>query len=278
MKLSVQFNNTMADTLSNKEIKLLNSSKGLVNLLSRPTTSIAKTIKYVEYESEIKKLQSEMIKLQNWVYDNKKRAVILFEGRDAAGKGGAIRRTVEHLNPRRLKVVALPKPTKTQKSQWYFQRYIENLPKEGDMVFFDRSWYNRAVLEPVNKFCSENEYNIFMSQVNKFEKMLIESGFYILKFYFSINKEVQHKRFNEIKNSPIKRWKYTKIDKKAQRLWDEYTYYKDIMFEKTNTKDCPLHIIKANKKIYARTKAIKMILENIPYDKDYRILNKKIKF
>jgi len=268
----------MTQKLSNKEIKLLTSRKGLVNLISRRNTSIAKTIKYVKYEFKLKKLQSEMIKLQNWVYDNKKKVIIIFEGRDAAGKGGAIRRAVEHLNPRRLKVVALPRPNKSESSQWYFQRYIEKLPKQGRMVFFDRSWYNRAVLEPVNKFCTDNEYETFMTQVNDFEKMLVDSGFYLLKFYFSIDKDVQEKRFNEIKNSPIKRWKYTKIDKKAQRLWEEYTYYKDIMFEKTNTKKCPWHIIKANKKIYARTTAIKMILENIPYDKNYKIVNKKIKF
>ena len=268
----------MTQKLSNKEIKLLTSRKGLVNLISRRNTSIAKTIKYVKYEFELKKLQSEMIKLQNWVYDNKKKVIIIFEGRDAAGKGGAIRRAVEHLNPRRLKVVALPRPNKSENSQWYFQRYIEKLPKQGRMVFFDRSWYNRAVLEPVNKFCTDNEYETFMSQVNDFENMLVNSGFYLLKFYFSIDKDVQEKRFNEIKNSPIKRWKYTKIDKKVQRLWEEYTYYKDIMFEKTNTKNCPWHIIKANKKIYARTTTIKMILDNIPYDKNYKIVNKKIKF
>ena len=268
----------MNGSLSDKELKLLNSNKGLVNLLDRHNTSIAKTIKYVKYESELKKLQSEMIKLQNWVYDNKMKVVIIFEGRDAAGKGGAIRRAVEHLNPRRLKVIALPRPTKTQSSQWYFQRYVECLPKEGNMVFFDRSWYNRAVVEPVNKFCTDNEYNIFMSQVNEFEKMLIDSGFYLLKFYFSISKEVQLKRFNEIKNSPIKRWKYTKVDKKAQRLWKEYSYYKDVMFKKTNTKICPWNIIQANKKIYARMKAVSMILETIPYDKNYKIMTKKIDF
>ena len=268
----------MSSSLSDMELKLLNSNKGLANLLGRHNTSIAKTIKYVKYEYELKKLQSEMIKLQNWVFDNKKKVIIIFEGRDAAGKGGGIRRAVEHLNPRRLKVVALPRPTKTQSSQWYFQRYVENLPKEGNMVFFDRSWYNRAVVEPVNKFCTENEYNIFMSQVNEFEKMLIDSGFYLLKFYFSISKEMQLKRFNEIKNSPIKRWKYTKVDKKAQGLWKEYTHYKNVMFKKTNTKICPWNIIQADKKIYARTKAISMILGNIPYDKNYKTIIDKINF
>tara|TARA_B100001996_G_scaffold330032_1_gene277994 strand:- start:810 stop:1616 length:807 start_codon:yes stop_codon:yes gene_type:complete len=264
--------------LSNKELKLLRSRKALVNLLSRDNTSISKTLKYLKYESELRKLQSEMIKLQNWIYDNKKKVVVIYEGRDAAGKGGAIRRAVEHLNPRRLKVVALPRPNKSQSSQWYFQRYIEKLPEAGSMVFFDRSWYNRAVLEPVNKFCSSNEYKSFMLQVNEFEKMLVNSGFYLLKFYFSIGKNVQKKRFYEIKNSPIKKWKYTKIDEKAQKLWEEYTYYKDIMFEKTNTKNCPWHIIKADKKIYARTTAIKKILDSIPYDKNYKIVKNKIKF
>ena len=268
----------MNGSLSDKELKLLNSNKGLVNLLGTHNTSIAKTIKYVKYESELKKLQSEMIKLQNWVYDNKMKVVIIFEGRDAAGKGGAIKRFTQHLNPRNSRIVALPEPTIEEKGQWYFRRYMRAMPNPGEIVFFDRSWYNRAVVEPVNKFCTDNEYNIFMSQVNEFEKMLIDSGFYLLKFYFSISKEVQLKRFNEIKNSPIKRWKYTKVDKKAQRLWKEYSYYKDVMFKKTNTKICPWNIIQANKKIYARMKAVSMILETIPYDKNYKIMTEKIDF
>jgi len=266
--------------LKEKDFIFFDDKDKFLKILKRklPTKKYNKVIARVNYNKELLSLQSRLVDLQNWIINNKMRVCIIFEGRDAAGKGGAIKRFTQHLNPRRLKVIALPRPTIEEKGQWYFQRYVENLPKEGNMIFFDRSWYNRAVVEPVNKFCTENEYNIFMSQVNEFEKMLIDSEFYLLKFYFSMSKEMQLKRFNEIKNSPIKRWKYTKVDKKAQGLWKEYTHYKDVMFKKTNTKICPWNIIQADKKIYARTKAISMILGNIPYDKNYKIIIDKINF
>ena len=232
----------------------------------------------MKYNEEIEILQIELLKMQSHVKEHGKRIALIFEGRDAAGKGGTLKRITENLNPRGARVVALEKPSDREKTQWYFQRYVTHLPAGGEIVLFDRSWYNRAVVEPVMGFCTNREYSTFMSQVNEFEKMLIDSGFYLLKFYFSISKEVQLKRFNEIKNSPIKRWKYTKVDKKAQRLWKEYSYYKDVMFKKTNTKICPWNIIQANKKIYARMKAVSMILETIPYDKNYKIMTEKIDF
>ena len=225
-----------------------------------------KAVRIMNYENKLKKLQAELIKLQQWVEVDNEKVVIIFEGRDAAGKGGAIRRITQHLNPREFKVVALPKPTIEEKGEWYFQRYINNLPREGKIVFFDRSWYNRAVVEPVNGFCTEEEYNIFMNQVNDFERMIIESGIRLIKFYFSISKNEQAKRFKDIKSSPIKKWKFSKVDQQAIKLWDSYTDYKKKMFDKTNTEISPWIIIKANRKSSARLEAIKHILDIIPYN------------
>ena len=256
----------MTDKLREKDIKKLNSKKGLNQLLRDDSGSLTKVLKYLNYEARLKALQEELIKLQKWVELNNEKVVIIFEGRDAAGKGGAIRRATEHLNPREFKVVALPKPTEEEKGQWYFQRYINQLPREGKIVFFDRSWYNRAVVEPVNGFCTQEDYDIFMNQVNQFERMITESGIRLLKFYFSISKEEQEKRFEDIKSSPLKKWKYSPVDQKAIELWDDYTDYKRKMFKKTNTKLAPWVIIKANKKTKARIEAIEHILDEIPYN------------
>ena len=265
-------------SFSKKDIKLLNKNKGIINLLSRDDTSLSKTLRHVRFERELKNLQLEMIKLQNWVFEANKKIIIVFEGRDSAGKGGAIRRAIQNLNPRKLKVIALPKPSETEQTQWYFQRYVEHFPKNGEIVFFDRSWYNRAVVEPVNGFCSQDQYINFMGHVNDFEKMITDDNIILLKFYFSISKETQKKRFNEIKNSSLKRWKFTVVDSEAQKLWTKYTKYKDKMFEKTNKPNAPWNIISADKKMYARTEAIKLILQRIPYDKSTKIHSKEIKF
>ena len=263
---------------SKKDLKLLNKNKALIDLISKDNTTLTKTLRYVRFERELKKLQVEMIKLQNWISEKNKKIIIVFEGRDSAGKGGAIRRAIQNLNPRKLKVVALPKPTKTEQGQWYFQRYVEHFPRNGDIVFFDRSWYNRAVVEPVNGFCSVEQYENFMGYVNDFEKMITDDNIILLKLYFSISKETQKKRFNEIKNSPLKKWKFTEVDSKAQDFWDEYTKYKDKMFKKTNTKVAPWNIILADRKTDARISAIKLVLDNIPYDKATDIHSKEIKF
>lgn len=219
-----------------------------------------------------------MIRLQNWVINENKKVIIICEGRDAAGKGGAIRRAIQYLNPRKFRVVALPKPNKSERSQWYFQRYVRHFPKDGEIVFFDRSWYNRAVVEPVNGFCSDLEYNTFMSHINTFEKMIVDNKIILLKFYYSISKDIQLKRFDEIKNSPLKKWKYTTVDSNAQELWDKYSIYKDLMFKKTNPSFAKWDIIKADKKIYARIKTLELILKNIPYDKNTQIHSKEINF
>ncbi len=250
---------------SEKAIKSLNRKKAIKQFLLNNTTP-SKVLRNVNFEDNLRKLQVELIHLQHWVVEHNEKVVILFEGRDAAGKGGAIRRITQHLNPREFRVVALPKPSEEEKGEWYFQRYIKQLPREGKIVFFDRSWYNRAVVEPVNGFCSQEEYEIFMNQVNDFERMIIESGIRLVKFYFSISKNQQAKRFREIKASPVKKWKFSAVDRRAQSLWDEYTKYKATMFERTNTELAPWVIIKANRKGKARREAIKHILRTIPYN------------
>jgi polyphosphate kinase 2 len=225
----------------------------------------------VDYQKRLKKLQVELIRLQTWTIKNNERIIVVFQGRDAAGKGGAIRRVTERINPRHMRIVALPKPTEDENSQWYFQRYVEQFPKAGEMVFFDRSWYNRAVVEPVNNFCTQEEYQIFMNQVNDFERMILESGIHLVKIYMSISKKEQAKRFADIKSDPLKQWKMTKLDEKAQDLWEEYTEYKNAMFQKTNTKNSPWKIIRANRKTEARVNVINHILKSIPYDKSLEI-------
>lgn len=251
--------------LTEKDLKILNSKLGLKNLLSTKQFSVEKALRYAKYELKLREYQAQLVDLHNWVIENRKRVVVIFEGRDAAGKGGAIRRITAHINPRQFEVVALPKPNEEEVDQWYFQRYVNALPKPGHITFFDRSWYNRAVVEPVNGFCTQEEYKVFMEQVNPFEKMIKDSGTYLLKIYFSISKEEQKRRFEDIKSSPLKRWKMTPVDEKAQDLWDKYTEYKQIMFDKTNTEDVPWKIIKANRKTAARIEAIKYILDSVPY-------------
>lgn len=251
--------------LSKEEIELLNSKVGMHALLNYKKVSLEKSLSDARYRTELRKLQEKLIKLQEWVIKNDQKVVILFEGRDAAGKGGAIRRITQYINPRHFRIEALNIPTEDEQKQWFFQRYINRLPKPGEMVFFDRSWYNRAVVEPVNKFCTKEEYHIFMSQVNDFEKMLIQSKTHLIKLYFSISKKEQAKRFKEIKSDPLKRWKMTPVDERAQDLWEEYTIYKEKMFEATDTKVSPWVIIDANKKSHARLKAIRYILDTIPY-------------
>ncbi|OSY87876.1 polyphosphate kinase [Tenacibaculum holothuriorum] len=257
--------------LTVSDVKKLNSNKGLKAILSRKTLNYERAIRYVDYERKLKKLQVEIIRMQTWAIENNERIIVLFEGRDAAGKGGAIRRITERINPRHMRIVALPKPTEDQRTQWYFQRYVEQFPKAGEIVFFNRSWYNRAVVEPVNGFCTQKEYEVFMNQVNDFERMILESGIRLVKIYMSITKREQAKRFLDIKNNPLKQWKMTPVDERAQELWDDYTEYKKAMFSKTNTKIAPWRVIRGNRKTVARITAINYLLKNIPYDKDTEV-------
>ncbi|SEC90350.1 polyphosphate kinase 2, PA0141 family [Tenacibaculum sp. MAR_2009_124] len=255
------------ENLTQKDVNKLNTTRGLKAILSKEPYNLERAIRYVNYERKLKKLQVELIRLQTWAIKNDERIIVIFEGRDAAGKGGAIRRITERINPRHMRIVALPKPNEDEKTQWYFQRYVERFPKAGEMIFFDRSWYNRAVVEPVNGFCTPEEYEVFMNQVNDFERMILESGIRLVKIYMSITKKEQAKRFNEIKNDPLKQWKMTPVDERAQELWDEYTKYKRTMFSKTNTKTSPWKVIRANRKTIARINVINHILKSIPYDK-----------
>jgi len=227
----------------------------------------------VQYEKELLLLQAELVNLQHWVVKNKRRVCIIFEGRDAAGKGGAIRRMAEHLNPRALRIVALTKPTKVEKGQWYFRRYIKELPNPGELVFFDRSWYNRAVLEPVMEFCNDEEYNKFMIQVPEFEHMLYEDGVHLIKLWFSITKKEQLKRFNSRLTNPLKRWKFSSVDMEGQKKWDNFTFYKDQMFVKTHTSFSPWIIIKTNNKKEARLESIRYVLSRFNYDSKKDSLN-----
>ena len=251
--------------LTKEDLELLNSSMGLKYLFADGKTNVHKALRLAKYESSLAELQTQLVKVQNWVIQQEKKVVILFEGRDAAGKGGAIRRITAHINPRQFRIVALPKPTSEEEGQWYFQRYVNKLPKPGEMVFFDRSWYNRAIVEPVNDFCTELQYDRFMGQVNDFERMILESDTFLIKLYFSINKEEQALRFKEIKSDPLKRWKMTAVDKRAQELWDQYTAYKEKMFAHSNPPESPWKIIDANRKSEARLEALQYILDNLPY-------------
>ena len=217
------------------------------------------------YEKELEGLQVELVKMQRWVQLKGRRIAILFEGRDAAGKGGTIRRFTEHLNPRAMRVVALPVPTEQERGQWYFQRYSRQLPNAGEIVFFDRSWYNRAVVEPVNGFCAKDQYQRFMQQVPEYEHMLYEDGVTIIKFWFSISREEQLRRFKSRKTNPLKQWKLSPIDDKAQELWDAYTHYKQEMFSRTHTSFSPWTIVRANNKKKARLESIRHVLHLLPY-------------
>lgn len=217
------------------------------------------------YEKQKYRLQVELLKLQAWVRQTGQRVVILFEGRDAAGKGGAIKRFMEHLNPRGAHVVALEKPTETERGQWYFQRYIQHLPTAGEIVLFDRSWYNRAGVERVMGFCSQEEYVEFMNQAPQFERDLAHSGIHLIKFWFSVSREEQRRRFKERKSHPLKQWKLSPVDLASLDKWDDYTKAKEAMFFHSDTADAPWTVIKSDCKKRARLNAMRYVLHSLPY-------------
>lgn len=218
------------------------------------------------YEREKFRLQVELLKLQAWVRETGQRVVILFEGRDAAGKGGAIKRFMEHLNPRGARVVALDKPSENERGQWYFQRYVQHLPTRGEIVLFDRSWYNRAGVERVMGFCSDAEYTEFMRQAPEFERQLVRSGVHVIKFWFSVSRKEQRRRFNEREGHPLKQWKLSPIDLASLDKWDDYTRSKEAMFFETDTADAPWSVIKSDCKKRARLNAMRYVLHKLPYD------------
>lgn len=242
------------------------SRDDLIQLAHENHIGIDKTLNKLRYQAELQKLQIELVNLQKWIASNNMRVAVIFEGRDAAGKGGSIKRFKEHLNPRTSRVVALTKPTEVEMGQWYFRRYIKVLPNPGEIVFFDRSWYNRAVVEPVMGFCTKEQYYKFMMQVPEFEHLLYEDNLKIIKFWFSISKEEQKKRFDARLSSPLKRWKFSPVDMKGQELWDKYTHYKELMFSRTHTDFSPWTIVKTNDKKQARLESIRHVLSRFEYD------------
>lgn len=252
--------------LTIEDFERVSSNQELLKLIKEKNIPFDKVAKRLFYEEELRKLQIELVKLQQWIAKNKMRVAIIFEGRDAAGKGGNIRRFTEHLNPRAMKVVALTKPTEIERGQWYFRRYIKEMPNTGEIVFFDRSWYNRAVVEPVMGFCTETQYQNFMVQVSEFEHMMYEDGMVLIKFWFSISKEEQLARFNARIATPLKRWKFSPVDRKSQELWDEYTHYKEQMYSRTHTSYSPWITVKANDKKLARLESIRYVLSQFNYE------------
>jgi len=235
----------------------------------------------LEYEKELTKLQIELLKFQNYVKEQGLKVLMIFEGRDAAGKGGTIKRITEHLNPRGARVVALEKPSDIEKTQWYFQRYTQYLPSAGEIVLFDRSWYNRAGVEPVMGFCSTEDHHEFLREVPEFEKMLVKSDIVLLKYYFSVSKKEQLRRFKKREIDPLKQYKLSPVDKESQNLWDKYTIAKFSMLMASNTDLAPWTVIKSDNKKKARLNCIRHILSNVDYknkneEKDFFKIDKKI--
>ena len=227
------------------------------------------------YERQKAELQVELLKAQRWAKQTGQKIVALFEGRDAAGKGGTIKRFMEHLNPRGARVVALEKPTDRERNQWYFQRYVKHLPAAGEMVFFDRSWYNRAGVERVMGFCSEEEVAEFMRQCPEFERMLVNSGTLLFKFWFSVRQDEQARRFKSRETDPLKQWKLSPIDVASRSKWDEYTTAREAMLKHTNTSSNPWTLIKSDDKQRARINCMQYFLSELDYpDKDSKIVNK----
>ena len=257
---------SVPNPLTEEDLAHVTSNRGLLSLLQQKGFSTEKALNAMRYEAELEKLQIELVRLQRSVQLQGRRVAIIFEGRDAAGKGGSIRRFIEHLNPRTARVVALSKPTEVEQGQWYFQRYVSKLPNPGEICFFDRSWYNRAVVEPVMDFCTDQQYAMFMQQVTEFEHMLYEDGVELIKFWFSISKKEQNRRFNARRVNPLKQWKISPVDERAQERWDLYTKFKEQMFSRTHTSFSPWIIVRANSKKRARLESMRYVLNRSEYE------------
>lgn len=252
-----------------KESKKAKASKNILtkqDIFKHGYYPYKKKISRREYEKSKQELQVELLKFQKWVKESGKRVLILFEGRDAAGKGGTIKRFMEHLNPRGARVIALEKPTEVESGQWYFQRYINHLPSAGEIVLFDRSWYNRAGVERVMGFCDEQQYLEFMRQTPDLERMLVRSGITVFKFWFSVSREEQFRRFQERRKDPLKQWKLSPVDLASLDKWDDYTKAKEDMFFYTDTADAPWTVIKSDDKKRARINAMRHVLNKFNYD------------
>jgi polyphosphate kinase 2 len=228
---------------------------------------VARTLETAAQERALKPFQAELIRMQKYLEETKRRMIILFEGRDASGKGGTIRRVARYMNEKHYRVVALGKPTDAQRTQWFFQRYSEQFPRGGEVVMFDRSWYNRAMVEPVFGFCTPEEYKTFMKGVVGFEKDLVRQGTVLVKLYFSVTKEEQAQRFERRKNDPLRQWKLSEVDLQAQERWDDFTNQKYQMLKRTHSNHAPWTVIRSNDKHAARLNAIRTILNSVPYER-----------
>ncbi|PUB80087.1 MAG: polyphosphate kinase 2 [gamma proteobacterium symbiont of Ctena orbiculata] len=247
--------------------ELLNEYERIKQQLTQEKKSDKKAIRRYRREEELKPYQAELIRLQQYLEKTQTRMIILFEGRDAAGKGGTIRRVTRYMNEKHYRVVALGKPTEEQKSQWFFQKYIAQFPRGGEIVLFDRSWYNRAIVEPIFGFCSQEEYDNFMTGCPGFEKDLVRQGTILVKLYFSVTKEEQARRFERRKTDSLRQWKLSEIDVQAQDRWDDFSTQKYNMLKNTNTTHAPWTIIRSNDKHLARLNAMRVILNSAPYER-----------
>jgi len=251
--------------LTREQLQEIHSRTDLIAVAEQSGLKLKKHLRHHRYEAELAALQAQLVNLMHWIEQEGMRLAIIFEGRDAAGKGGSIKRFVEHLNPRSTRIVALAKPTEVERGQWYFRRYIKELPNPGQIVFFDRSWYNRAVVEPVMGFCTKPEYRRFMAQVTEFEHMLYEDGVHLVKFWFDISRKEQQKRFDGRLENPLKQWKFSPVDLRGQELWGDYTTYKERMFAKTHTPFSPWTIVDTDDKRVARLESMRHVLSLFDY-------------
>ena len=251
-----------------QEIQRLNQENAALKAnLSRMKANTKKAVKRRRTEQSLKPYQAELIRLQKYLEKTQRRMIILFEGRDASGKGGTIRRVTRYMNEKKYRVVALGKPTETERTQWFFQKYVREFPRGGEMVLFDRSWYNRAMVEPVFGFCTEQEYKNFMKGVVGFEKDLVRQGTVFIKLYFSVTKEEQARRFKRRKDDPLRQWKLSEVDMQAQERWDDFTNQKYSMLKRTHTSAAPWVVIRSNDKYRARLNVMKVILNSVPYER-----------
>ncbi len=249
-----------------EELEAISGKTELLELLADKKINVDKALDELRYEQELERLQIELVQMHRAIQREGRRVAIIFEGRDTAGKSSTIRRFTQHLNPRTARVVALPKPTETEKGQWFFQRYVEQLPDPGEIVFFDRSWYNRAVVEPVMGFCTDEQYEIFMQQVPEFEHMLYEDDLVLIKLWFAISSETQAARFDSRRTNPLKQWKLSTLDGKAQEHWDLYTRYIEEMFRRTHRDYSPWLIVNADQRKNARLETIRHVLHALDYE------------
>jgi len=265
---------TQEQTGNNDELEAMTEFQALtekVNSLKKQNNKLkkgnSKAVRKYKLEQSLKPYQAELIKMQKYLEETGKRMIILFEGRDASGKGGTIRRVTRYMNEKHYRIVALGKPTEEQKTQWFFQKYINHLPSGGEVVLFDRSWYNRSMVEPVFGFCTDLEYKNFMKGVTGFEKDIVRQGTIVVKLYFSVTREEQARRFKRRKTDPLRQWKLSEVDVQAQERWDDFTNVKYDMLRKTHTAPAPWTIIRSNDKHLARLNAMKTILNSVPYER-----------